>query len=276
MPRTETSGSELSSQVLSLGSFLGLRRWGACLECWWKGEVLESVLPFLTAPTPHWAQPPSFTNPTGRGQDSLEFVRKQHKPLTLLPSLFSASSSLDLVWGDQLLPEVPRPTDIAEPNPQDQGGSCKRWHYSSGSYGQSFRRSPHPQPLSVQIWQGSGAGRLGSSCLFSGQAFLIFTSLAFLVLKVRVKIATSKVDDEVSRKYCRKSARTQKARPGAAPEFPPRSARVGRRARWFISALPAPGHIQILFRRNQRSNCQHLLDHGKSKRVPEKHPFLLY
>ena len=28
--------------------------------------------------------------------------------------------------------------------------------------------------------------------------------------------------------------------------------------------------------RNQRSNCQHLLDHGKSKRVPEKHVFLLY
>ena len=27
---------------------------------------------------------------------------------------------------------------------------------------------------------------------------------------------------------------------------------------------------------NQRSNCQHLLDHGKSKRVPEKHLFLLY
>ena len=26
--------------------------------------------------------------------------------------------------------------------------------------------------------------------------------------------------------------------------------------------------------RNQRSNCQHLLDHGKSKRVPEKHVFL--
>ena len=26
----------------------------------------------------------------------------------------------------------------------------------------------------------------------------------------------------------------------------------------------------------QRSNCQHLLDHGKSKRVPEKHLFLLY
>ena len=28
--------------------------------------------------------------------------------------------------------------------------------------------------------------------------------------------------------------------------------------------------------RNKRSNCQHLLDHQKSKRVPEKHLFLLY
>ena len=28
--------------------------------------------------------------------------------------------------------------------------------------------------------------------------------------------------------------------------------------------------------RNQRSNCQHRLDHGKSKRVPEKHLHLLY
>ena len=28
--------------------------------------------------------------------------------------------------------------------------------------------------------------------------------------------------------------------------------------------------------RNQRSNCQHPLDHGKSKSVPEKHLFLLY
>ena len=27
---------------------------------------------------------------------------------------------------------------------------------------------------------------------------------------------------------------------------------------------------------NQRSNCQHPLDHGKSKRIPEKHLFLLY
>ena len=27
--------------------------------------------------------------------------------------------------------------------------------------------------------------------------------------------------------------------------------------------------------RNERSNCQHSLDHGKSKRVPEKHLFLL-
>ena len=28
--------------------------------------------------------------------------------------------------------------------------------------------------------------------------------------------------------------------------------------------------------RNQRSNCQHLLDHRKSKRIPEKHLLLLY
>ena len=28
--------------------------------------------------------------------------------------------------------------------------------------------------------------------------------------------------------------------------------------------------------RNQRSNCQHLLDHRKSKRVPNKHLLLLY
>ena len=28
--------------------------------------------------------------------------------------------------------------------------------------------------------------------------------------------------------------------------------------------------------RNQRSNCQHSLDHQKSKRVPEKHLFLFY
>ena len=37
--------------------------------------------------------------------------------------------------------------------------------------------------------------------------------------------------------------------------------------------------VQAAFRkrqRNQRSNCQHPLDHGKSKRVPEKHVFLLY
>ena len=28
--------------------------------------------------------------------------------------------------------------------------------------------------------------------------------------------------------------------------------------------------------KNQRSNCEHPLDHGESKRVPEKHLFLLY
>ena len=38
--------------------------------------------------------------------------------------------------------------------------------------------------------------------------------------------------------------------------------------------------VQASFRKgrgtNQRSNCQHPLDHWKSKKVPEKHLFLLY
>ena len=37
--------------------------------------------------------------------------------------------------------------------------------------------------------------------------------------------------------------------------------------------------VQAGFRKGrgyQRSDCQHPLDHGKSKRVPEKHLFLLY
>ena len=35
--------------------------------------------------------------------------------------------------------------------------------------------------------------------------------------------------------------------------------------------------VQAAFRqRNQRSNCQHPLDHQKSKRIPEKHLLLLY
>ena len=34
--------------------------------------------------------------------------------------------------------------------------------------------------------------------------------------------------------------------------------------------------VDLERQRNQRSNCQHLLDHQKSERVPEKHLFLLY
>ena len=34
--------------------------------------------------------------------------------------------------------------------------------------------------------------------------------------------------------------------------------------------------FRFLWQRNQRSNCQYPLDHRKSKRVPEKHIFLLY
>ena len=34
--------------------------------------------------------------------------------------------------------------------------------------------------------------------------------------------------------------------------------------------------VQARFRKGRGTNCQHPLDHGKSKRVPEKHLFLLY
>ena len=46
---------------------------------------------------------------------------------------------------------------------------------------------------------------------------------------------------------------------------------------YMIHELP---DVQAGFRKGrgtrQSSNCQHLLDHQKSKRVPEKHLFLLY
>ena len=34
--------------------------------------------------------------------------------------------------------------------------------------------------------------------------------------------------------------------------------------------------VQARFRKGRGTNCQHPLDHGKSKRVPEKYLFLLY
>ena len=40
--------------------------------------------------------------------------------------------------------------------------------------------------------------------------------------------------------------------------------------------LPCEPNDSMKRQRNQRSNCQHLLDHWKSKRVLEKHLFLLY
>ena len=40
--------------------------------------------------------------------------------------------------------------------------------------------------------------------------------------------------------------------------------------------LPDVQSVILRRQRNPRSNFQHPLDHGKSKRVPEKHLFLLY
>ena len=40
--------------------------------------------------------------------------------------------------------------------------------------------------------------------------------------------------------------------------------------------LDVPGGFRPERQRNQKSNCQHLLDHRKSKRIPEKYLFLLH
>ena len=53
----------------------------------------------------------------------------------------------------------------------------------------------------------------------------------------------------------------------AAHQAPP-SMGFSRQECWSGVPLSSP--------RSQRSNCQHLLDHRKSKTVPEKHLFLLY
>ena len=45
---------------------------------------------------------------------------------------------------------------------------------------------------------------------------------------------------------------------------------------WNINALCFIFNLFLIDIHIQRSNCQHLLDHGKSKRVSEKHLFLLY
>ena len=51
-----------------------------------------------------------------------------------------------------------------------------------------------------------------------------------------------------------------------------------KRAFWQTQYI-SNGYFGLLYQeylRNQRSNCQHLLNHRKSKRVPEKHLLLLY
>lgn len=137
------------------GKFLGKEAPAASLEGWWERVVLESVRPL---PNP----PPSL--PASQSGCSHFPIHKSHRERPgfpgvsekerktrhpLLPSLFSASSSLGLVWGDQLLPGVPRHTDIGEPNPQERRGGepqTRSHHRTSSCCGQSFRRSPHPQP----------------------------------------------------------------------------------------------------------------------------------
>ena len=48
-------------------------------------------------------------------------------------------------------------------------------------------------------------------------------------------------------------------------------------SRWiFVGKVMSLLFNMLSRQRNQRSNCEHPLDHRKSKRVPEKHLFLLY
>ena len=44
---------------------------------------------------------------------------------------------------------------------------------------------------------------------------------------------------------------------------------------WITVNCELQGVKLVLEKTNQRSNCEHLLDHQKSKRFPEKHLFLL-
>lgn len=147
------------------GEFLGTEAVGSCLECWWKGEALESVRPFLTAPSPHWAQPPSFTNPTGRGQDSLEFLRKQHKPLTLLPS-FSLPVPPWTWFGETSCSQK-------SSDPPTLRSQTHKTNEEAAVTAKAFGGLPVRSRCPCK-WQGSGADRLGSSCLFSGQVFWSF------------------------------------------------------------------------------------------------------
>ena len=48
------------------------------------------------------------------------------------------------------------------------------------------------------------------------------------------------------------------------------------RLQQYVNRELPDGQAGFSKQRNQSSNWQHLLDHGKSKRVPEKHLFLLY
>ena len=59
-----------------------------------------------------------------------------------------------------------------------------------------------------------------------------------------------------------------------ADKVMPKFSKPGFSNTWTVNSLMFK--LLLEKQRNQKSNCQHPLDHGKSKRVPEKHLFLLY
>lgn len=81
--------------------------------------LYPSASPFLP---PVWAQPLSPSQiPQGEPAVPRSFRGKEQPATHSAAFSFLFSSSLDLVWGELLLPGVPRHADIREPNPQERG-----------------------------------------------------------------------------------------------------------------------------------------------------------
>lgn len=206
MPRTETADSELGSQVLSLGSFLGQRPRRPVWKAGGK-EWFWNLCAHFPTPRPRF-QPASlgaatfpFTNPTGRGPDSLEFPRKKEKHATHCCLLCSRPAPPWAWFGETSCSQESPDTQTlgSQTHRRDEGESRRRGPITepAAAAARAFGGLPIRSPVCVQmsrLW----SRRIGFQLSFIGARFLVFPSLAFLVRKVRVKTSTSKGDDEVS------------------------------------------------------------------------------
>ena len=173
MPRKETSGSELSSQVLSLGSFLGLRRWGPVRNAGGKGKFRNLC-----------ARSSALLLPTGRSRPLLQTPQAEART----PWSFRESNiSHSLCCLPFSLPVPPRTwcgeTSCSQKSsdPQTLRSQTQKTNEEAANAriaaaavtAKAFGGLPSRSRCPCK-WQGSGAGRLGSSCLFSGQVFWSF------------------------------------------------------------------------------------------------------